>query len=785
MKEILYAGTSDEINTDKNQSYFSTVPPSKSLLALAMAAQRFYSLASLAGTLVVLPSPNKHALLSAAVSQTNVYLKSKAAAIMDRVEQLNPDIARKFKHKPDTISELTFRLLYPQALVPKVIKSFIIISYCWHYPSWPVAAAAAAQPNVPGWEISQPMLDAILHLRSGDEEGIWIDSLCINQADEMEKQTAIGAMDIIYRSARRLIMLLEDVQLDALEECAAKKFAGIYQEICLVVRERGITDDGTKEGLMRTAFAECEETLNLDEREELLAAARSFLLKMLNARWMSRAWCAHECRVVQHKKVDNPVFLCFGVDGRVLSFEFRYIGWHAHHLFTHEYETIPSNDAIPMYSVITSISSSTNPQNPGPHSLLGLFSRFACLLPDNSPKSSLVKHLAGLAPFRCLKREDLLSIALNTSNLPLLFHGKLDAYEDIYWIASLLDIADGDVQSLVAGGTKLRVPTNDSRGHCVSWFELPITAVLNEREPLATEDSITAVTREYIELDLLLITGRPIYASAVSTERAMAFLTKYNLHDTQKFLQQFDNADVKRVTGVNPMGRTPSGVPTFLRDILALALDCGIDWIRRFPALMMDEKQLSVIYGVVGTHVQHLGQEEPLFTDPATELLSMFGVERNTTGFVENYLIPVIKFFFCILDSRLRLLVDHPWRLPISANDWSIAAYLDFTSYLAVPVGVSHISIWRQRAWVIEPFDPAKAPEKSKRVIFNNEGTLKEGELGSWRLLKRSIIYGCDTIVPDGISVRLLKKQKIYGMEDNNLEALLAFGKAESASRNM
>jgi hypothetical protein len=48
---------------------------------------------------------------------------------------------------------------------------------------------------------------------------------------------------------------------------------------------------------------------------------------MTGARWYTRAWGAHEACVNEHNKVKNPLLLCFGADGRMVCFEFRFIYW--------------------------------------------------------------------------------------------------------------------------------------------------------------------------------------------------------------------------------------------------------------------------------------------------------------------------------------------------------------------------------------------------------------------------------------------------------------------------
>jgi hypothetical protein len=46
-----------------------------------------------------------------------------------------------------------------------------------------------------------------------DDQGLWVDQSCINQIDDDEKQAAVGSMDVIYRSATEVVVILEDVVL--------------------------------------------------------------------------------------------------------------------------------------------------------------------------------------------------------------------------------------------------------------------------------------------------------------------------------------------------------------------------------------------------------------------------------------------------------------------------------------------------------------------------------------------------------------------------------------------
>lgn len=56
------------------------------------------------------------------------------------------------------------------------------------------------------------MARKIMSLRASKDEGVWIDDPCIDQSNEAEKIAGIGCMIIIYRAARRMIVVLEDVR---------------------------------------------------------------------------------------------------------------------------------------------------------------------------------------------------------------------------------------------------------------------------------------------------------------------------------------------------------------------------------------------------------------------------------------------------------------------------------------------------------------------------------------------------------------------------------------------
>jgi hypothetical protein len=194
--------------------------------------------------LVVFSEPNKRQLLSSASSEIlNEKAVNAAAAIRERLSQLRPSMETQFFLKQDAVSDLVLRMICSPPPPPRTdILSFIAVSCCWHSQEWSVSYVAG--PMSPSWRISQSMVESVMAHRQSPEAGVWLDQLCITQTDENEKKIAVGAMDIIYRSARRLIILIEDVTLTEEEEESALTYDRLYKDIRCEVVDRDLQAAG-------------------------------------------------------------------------------------------------------------------------------------------------------------------------------------------------------------------------------------------------------------------------------------------------------------------------------------------------------------------------------------------------------------------------------------------------------------------------------------------------------------------------------------------------------------
>lgn len=194
-------------------------------------------------SLVTLTTQNKYALMQGAIDASKGSMEN-AEALLARMEHFDASAAREFGLKEVAVSRAPLRLLRTPTTWDNTIvslkrtfgaskngkemsfltrssstsdtkfKSFIALSYCWHSDDWALAPQCRRVGDMP---ISPILLRALFDQRKSVDEGVWIDACCIDQANETEKMQAIGSMDVIFKSARLVVIVLEDVFLSSEE----------------------------------------------------------------------------------------------------------------------------------------------------------------------------------------------------------------------------------------------------------------------------------------------------------------------------------------------------------------------------------------------------------------------------------------------------------------------------------------------------------------------------------------------------------------------------------------
>jgi hypothetical protein len=249
---------------------------------------------------LTLSTDNKAELFEEGISQLS-RSSTESTSILEGLNIWNPSDASRFVPRSSaTILNTPFRLIFPNSALPSFdetglyVRQYLAISYCWHSDEF----LPTGYERYGSWPISRPFVEAILGDKDHPREGIWMDQLCIDQSSSIDKGKSVAAMDVIYRSCIRLVILLEDVFLNEREAALHEKY------------------DPTKMEFQRTWHPE-------EDEKEVFA---SFYNKVNAARWWKRAWCLHEFSVNdpwtdkrQCNNVHNATFILNGPEGSTVK----------------------------------------------------------------------------------------------------------------------------------------------------------------------------------------------------------------------------------------------------------------------------------------------------------------------------------------------------------------------------------------------------------------------------------------------------------------------------------
>ena len=442
--------------------------------------------------------------------------------MLAHLREFQPSMAQMFSVKGIAISQAPLRLLCESSkqlqLDSPKIKSYIALSYCWHGPDWTVADCLG-RPEM-GWPISTAMVCGLLNQRESSGEGVWIDQCCINQADPLDKQLIIGSMDIIYKSARKVVVILEDVSISEAEEV-------LLQEVRVQWKPK---------------------------KEDLDVLAR-ILIRILSARWFRRAWCSHELQLSS-----DVVFLLPAKNNPV---EFS------------------PDDVEELYSVTSDYREQD--EDLGALMLEWAFRSydfFTRTLERKIGKArgrSLISEFSDIHQLACSSQTDILCIAINVAGLQVYFTGEIRSPNECRWVLAMVALSAGDATVLGGIHEALRVEDRAGTPSWLNWvedLENTMTSVGYSKLPEPT--SIKSIDQYQITLDLLDFTNSTLWVpSACFYQRAdllVSLLSKIYVND-------FENQPYWMSPGLDSI--TAARERDFVVEILACSFECGFDWMMK------------------------------------------------------------------------------------------------------------------------------------------------------------------------------------------------------------
>ncbi|KAF2454857.1 hypothetical protein BDY21DRAFT_365878 [Lineolata rhizophorae] len=551
-------------------------------------------------SLVRLSEANKARLFNKATAFVEAGTPT-AQGVLTRLEKWNPDVAAQFALKRTAVSEAPLRMLVGEDAGiarggKEEVDGYIAVSYCWRSGTWKPARSGKKSMGseeeekrhterdremrqeeddnlVPPWPFAEPMARKLLELRSSPGDGIWLDQRCIDQANDAEKRLAIGAMDVVYRQARIVAVVLEDVVLSQREAVAA-----------------------------REAMRRCGDKVLAPWKmaaEEIMALATA-VNRVLASRWATRAWCHHEFRLAVDENVKFNFFcrfLVFADDEDNDKRDVLVLLWPAvmGSLLTCQ-SNILSQPLAPTFDVRKQTANFGRFMN-----ALEDYSGQNPLPPSHVPKAgsdnkSWLRAFISALGFNCSVTKDMISIALNTNGICLYYTGNAQSIDECAYVFSILCLCAGEVSILgIHDGLLLRgnpEPGDDKR---VSWLRRKTYVGGEQKSPFATLnhlDSIYSARFGELETDLLFLTSRLETPPIGKLQKAFEILE----NDFEKNLDILKDMQ-ELLNGQNPGSLAKmmdiQSYKEYVACVIAACLENGATWIERVWFAFQEAARMS------------------------------------------------------------------------------------------------------------------------------------------------------------------------------------------------
>ena len=602
------------------------------------------------------------------------HMVEKSRHLVERINRLDPFLGRMF-HSKRLHDNPPFRLLFENQ--PKETtneRPYIALSYCWHNPSeWTPAPACTLgrsqyHERLP---ISDLCFQKVLELRE-PEEGIWFDQLCIVQEDEEEKKHAIASMDLVYKHARLIAVVIEDTTMSKNETFVIEKLHGI-----------GLQNDNL------SLFTKCLSESGL--------TVWNAISKIGHSRWFQRAWCSHEFHLCNDAvfiipcEGRSPLSLRLCTLEKLLQFKVSWV----------PVSVELSNDSLEGYRKL----------------FFPVTARHILLKSYTSDKPILgVCYL--INDLETLELGDKVSIALNLLDLGLYFRGTISSKAYCRYIFAILALAAGDPLVLCCSGkpldNDLYERTKESLDlACLQWPLASNLVHFSNRYPRAVRqlsDKI-AFQRGRITTDVLVL---PKLICEPSNE---------NIVRSRNFFQSIFE-DQKTLASMEPeeWAHPVLNKEMILRNgtvYLAHALGLGVDWM---STALKSMKCSATLQGLRAN--SWAGDGDTLWHLARMHLFS-------TNAPAENFKAPLVDFFTFAFQHILLLgetaqniaTVTFPGSLTRPAMVSLPPGHKAENLLLAVPVSLSEPeNAFIKRLWLLEKED--KEPYASEMYCIRSKGYL-------------------------------------------------------------
>ncbi|KAG8533931.1 uncharacterized protein KY384_001672 [Bacidia gigantensis] len=483
-------------------------------------------MASSALGLVQVSEPDKNFLFEEAIKDSGHCIKRSQRALA-QLNSFQPLLSRDFAIREFGGAKAPFRLLFDLPVLNQhpfgnTTRSFIALSYCWHDGTWEPHQGLGRHQKP--WPIAPSMLSALRAERLSLEEGIWIDQLCIDQECESEKRHAIGEMDLIYKSARVVVAVLEDIIVSSSEE----------------VILHGLLNDKSRD------TQDLFDDLNKHAKEQ----ATLVLFRILSARWFRRAWCSHELQVSTALIfiLPTPKGTYRMTTQSLEDFYSATVDFRTESGLEDKYYNVESYDFLTR--------SFYDEADRGEKSLL-------CQFSDNMKLGSTIES-------------DKISISMNIVGLQLIYFCPRRTEDQCKWILAMLALSSGEALALCGIEEALTIDNPHAQYPAESWLrwydeiEDPMSPFGGSR--LEQPSYIAAIDERYINLELFCIQKLSFLIPTVdSLQRAGGFVNEFL--SLCKVKHEFSLMSVDSIAGNGIVTHEP------LIQILSCSIECGRRWM--------------------------------------------------------------------------------------------------------------------------------------------------------------------------------------------------------------